>query len=188
MNYETFEGFKKEDSDLSILIDSRGAQRTASLFLETSVKERLEKFPPIYTLRNREYNGLPSAYLIYMSSVDEYDAAMKIVGSMSHWRKLLNCKWFMEGITFIEGLEQWRIDMALRDASMAKGGLIRATKTGDTSSARRLLDMSEIKSKNPVGRPKTKEAKKADELAQAQEEEAAAIELLHRQTLGETSG
>jgi len=121
------------------------------------MNNREEKYPSMYALSEVERAGLPSAYLIYMNSVDEADAAMKIVGSNRHWRKLEKLKWFLNGdlsISF-DGLLNWRRDMALRDATLAKKVLLQSAKEGNISAAKRLLD--EYKSsvpKNNVGRPK----------------------------------
>jgi hypothetical protein len=138
--------------------------RSANLFLEAT--DNVESYAPLYSLRDHDGNGLPSAYLIYMTSTDEYDAATKLVGSMRHWRKLLNATWFMEGNPSkgFEGLNQWRLDMADRDASQGKSALIKQMKKGDTSAARKLLDMAKPKSSVPsVGRPGTKADKDAKE-------------------------
>lgn len=191
MKYDTYEGFQKEDADLSILMDGQGRHRTASLFLESispNLKDRAD-LAPIYTLRNRDYNNLPSAYLIYMASVDEFDAAMKIVGSMSHWRKLISTKWFMDGGQGFEGLTVWREDMALRDRSIAKRELIKSAGKGDTSSARKLFDLAAPEGdKKSVGRPSTKASKKAEEEAAQQSEEEALIAKLHSKKFGDGHG
>jgi hypothetical protein len=150
MDYTLYTGFLDPDADRSILKDKRGAAKTQSLFLESQPYRLKKKYPPVYSLTEEEREGLPSAYQIYMHSTDEYEAAMKLVGSMRHWRKLCALKWFMEGIKdkMFEGLEQWREDMRMRDASEAKAHLRMAAKKGDTSSARKLLDTS----KDPADR------------------------------------
>ena len=189
MKYETFKGFQDEEIDLSVLTDKQGRLRTASLFSETVAFGVEEKYPPLYTLRNRDYNGLPSAYLIYMASVDEFDAAIKLVGSMAHWRRLLETPWFLKGNdkTTWEGLEIWRQDMALRDMSTAKRELISSAGKHDTSSARKLFDIANdvMAPKKPVGRPATKGEKAAAAAEEKSSEEDAAIEELHRQQFGE---
>lgn len=158
LNYAQYEGFSNSENDPSGLKDPRGLQRTSSLFRESITYEikKKGKLKPIYNLGDTERDDLPSAYLIYMNSIDEYDAAIKIVGSLKHWRKLCKLKWFMEGIPGQhEGLESWREDMKLRDASIAKGVLLKAATSGkDSSAARKILDMSVDKPKRPVGRPK----------------------------------
>ena len=152
-DYTTYTGFKEKDK--SVLKDPRGVQRTETLFHGINKKE--EKYPSIYSLTEEERKGLPSAYYIYMNSIDEHDAALKLVGTMKHWRKLCKLKWFMCGdVRFgFEGIEKWREDMALRDISLAKSILLKNAQRGDTAAARKLLD--EYKSQipvNKVGRPK----------------------------------
>lgn len=120
-----------------------------------------------------------SAYQVYMASVDEYAAAIKLVGSLRHWRKLTTCKWFVEGekIKSFEGLNQWREDMAARDSLTAKQALITRTRTGDTGAARALLDLSN-KNKggiNGPGRPSVKNRIAEKERAKAEEERQAKI-------------
>jgi hypothetical protein len=86
------------------LKDKMGRYRTRSLFKELawSSPEEAEGFQPIYTLAEEDDGDLKSAYKIYITCITEYDAAIKLVGSWSHWNKLLNCKPFME---YLEG---WR--------------------------------------------------------------------------------
>ena len=156
-DYSSFFGFSDPSADRCVLKDGRGVIKTRSLFLEAQPYKLREKYPPLYSLTEEEREGLPSAYQIYMHSTDEYDAAMKLVGSLRHWRKLLDSEWFMEGIegTMFEGLNQWREDMMLRDASRSKKQLQAAAAQGDTASARKLLDTATPKQqKAPVGRPK----------------------------------
>jgi TPR repeat protein len=99
-----------------------------------------------YTFKNyhheRDGKQYYSMYLVYMNCVDEYEAAMRIVGSQKHWRKLLGIKWFVEGIDLFshEGLEQWREDMRARDESRAKELLHKAAEAGNVNAASKLLD------------------------------------------------
>jgi len=157
------------DPSDAILFDSRGARRTASLFLETS---RDKNKPPVLTLLDYEKKGLPSAYLIYMESETEYDAAMKLVGSMGHWRKLMDCPWFMSGDSDrgFTGLVQWRKDMAMRDANMAMTILRDKVIGGDKQSAQFLLnystkgDIAGGKGSAKAKKPKLKTVKESKEV------------------------
>ena len=121
-----------------VLFDARGHRRTGSLFSETSQDKNRH---PVFTLRDYENNGLLSMYNLYMTSVDEYDAAMKTVGSMTHWRKLMSCSWFMGGDADknFTGLESWRRDMQARDASKAKRLLMAKVEEGDRQAAQFLM-------------------------------------------------
>ncbi len=155
-NYKVWVGFKDHEADFSVLRDSEDSLRLHTLFVER--KEQGEV--PLYTLKDFEFKGYPSAYLVYMSSVDEYDAAMRLVGSMSHWRSLLKLDWFMRGIITqdFSGVTQWREDMKLRDLSEAKETMHSAMKVEKVdndgnpytainhSAAKNLGDMA----KNPV--------------------------------------
>lgn len=64
---------------------------TESLFLDTNPDT--ENYKPVYTFREHEveFEGetLPSAYQVILHSVDEYDAAERLLGSYQHWKRLL---------------------------------------------------------------------------------------------------
>jgi len=128
------------DIDLAQMKDARGAHRTESLFNETIQPSIRKKFEPLYSLRDYDHKGYLSAYQIYMTSIDEYDAAIKLVGSMSHWRKLCALVWFMTGRREcgFEGLYQWREDMAARDTTEAKRVMLEQCKENNVSAARGL--------------------------------------------------
>lgn len=140
-------------------IDRRGALKTELLFAETIKPDRLENYQPLYTLKEQN-TGLPSAYQIYMGSVDEYDAAMKLLGSMRHWRRLCGLKWFVDGIPAVgfDGLKSWRKDMEMRDKSKAKKQLLESAEAGSVS-AQRAFYLNEDVKKRPT---KTKKEMDAD--------------------------
>lgn len=121
-------------------IDRRGALKTELLFQETIKPDRLDNYQPMYTLKEQD-TELPSAYRIFMSSVDEYDAAMNILGSMRHWRRLCGLKWFMDGIPTVgfDGLKSWRKDMEMRDKSAAKKQLMEKASEGNVTAQRTLF-------------------------------------------------
>lgn len=120
-------------------IDARGALKTELLFAETIKPDRLDRYTPIYSLKEQD-GEYPSAYRIYMSSADEYEAAMRLVGSMRHWRRLCGLQWFMNGIPTgsFDGLRSWRKDMELRDKSSAKKQLMESAEAGVVSAQRAL--------------------------------------------------
>ena len=154
-------------------LDKRGALKTELLFEETIVTARRETYTPLYTLRENEHKGYPSAYKIYMSSVDEYEAAHKMLGSQRHWRRLCGLSWFMNGIPErgFEGVNSWRKDMLMRDQSLAKRQLKDAAESGVTS-AQRALYLNTVAPKDaraPVGRPHkadTSEDRRNDKIAE----------------------
>lgn len=138
-----------------------GIQLTQGLFYE------FNNVDAPFTLRAEDYtsgrgNTYTSVSKIYMESVDEYDAAMKILGSWEHWEKLCNLKWFTEGYTtstgmVYGGLNNWRNQMKLRDESLAKSQLIDQVKMGNTAAIRYL---HEVSTKTKAGRPKKATAPK----------------------------
>jgi hypothetical protein len=100
-----------------------------------------------YTLRDHDFiskkgKKYKSAYVVYMTSADEYEAAMRLVGSMGHWRMLCGLKWFMEGLEHgsgrLAGLNQWRLDMAARDQSIAKKQLMEEAKNGSVTAQKEI--------------------------------------------------
>lgn len=120
--------------------DARGALKTELLFAETIKPDRLDRYTPIYSLKEQD-GEYPSAYKIYMSSADEYEAAMRLLGSMRHWRRLCGLQWFMNGVPTggFDGLRSWRKDMEMRDKSKAKKQLMEAAESGVVSAQRALF-------------------------------------------------
>jgi len=134
------------------LYSSNGSFAIRKMFYELSTPAVRKKFPPIFTLRPRPHAGLPSAYQTYMDSIDEFDAALKIVPNMRVWDQLKQANWFKNGDPShcFEGLKIWQEHMKMRDASLAKRILIEKTEKGEVGAAKALL--AETKTKAPVGR------------------------------------
>lgn len=154
--YEAFEGFKNPETDIGVLRDKRNVRRTQSLFIEMNNDEK--KYPSLYTMKTRDRDGLISAYQVFMHSVNEREAALKLVGDYEHWDKLCELQWFKEGSTAkgFTGILQWRKDMQERDLTLAKETLLYNAKTRcDVSAARALIAM--YKEPKPVknSQPKT---------------------------------
>ena len=126
------------------------------MFRELSTPAMRKKYPPIFTLKPFEYKGLPSAYQVYMESVDEYDAAIKIVPNMKTWDQLKDASWFLNGDVAhsFEGLKVWREHMQQRDASAARAALQMKMETGDVTAAKAVL--ADTKAKASVGRKSKK--------------------------------
>lgn len=137
-----------------------GIQLTQGLFYE------FNNVDAPFTLRSDDYtsrrgNKYVSVAKLFIESVDEYDAAIKILGSWEHWEKLCNLSWFTDGYTtstgmVYGGLNNWRNQMKLRDESLAKSQLIDQVKTGNVAASRYL---HEISTKQKAGRPETKKPK-----------------------------
>lgn len=150
-----FEGFSDPETDRSILKDSIGRYRT-NLFLEFN-KTRHEYSPPIYTMRELPHKGLLSAYLIYMNSDSEYEAALKLVGSWQHWEKLLKSKAFLSGADTGQwtGVQAWRDEKETRDRAVAYNQLRVNAAQGHVQAQKMIFDGKTSASKR--GRPSREE-------------------------------
>jgi len=133
--------------DFNRLYASNGVFCFQLMFWEYGTPAKRKQYPPLFTLKPNEHKGLPSAYKIYMDSIDEYDAATKLAPDMRIWDVLKEAKWFLEGdvLHAHDGLKVWREHMKARDASLAKKLLIEQTKEGNTTAARALLAESKVK-------------------------------------------
>ena len=148
--------------DKTKLYATNGKFLSKAIFWEMGNLTSRVQYPPLYTLAQYErYDEvqeltLPSAYEIYMDCVDEYEAALLLVGNLKNWNMLVNSAWFMDGdlIHKHEGLSVWREHMNQRDASAAKKALHQKMKDGDTTAAKAVL--AETKAKASVGRKNKK--------------------------------
>lgn len=163
-DHTAFEGFSDPDMDRSILKDASGGYRT-NIFIDFN-KSTHDTNKPLYTMRELPYRGLPSAYLIYMTSSSEYEAAMKLVGSWQHWEKLCKSRPFMEGTEDSgqwAGLQAWRAEKDIKDRAIAYNQLRINAATGNVQAQKMLYEG--IKSAYKRGRPS-----KSEILKLAQEE------------------
>jgi len=134
---------------------SNGRRLTQGLFYEFNNEDAP------YTLRdedftNRKGKTYKSAAAIYRDAVDEYDAALKLVGSWGHWKLLLDtCDWFVNGAELggfsFDGVKAWRDEMALRDASHSKKLLQEQADNGNVTAMKYLNESSSKTGK--AGRP-----------------------------------
>lgn len=134
------------------LMGSTNVRLTQGLFIEF---QNAEDTAP-YTFKEIDNHKNGRTYVsfssVYLDSVDEYEAAMRLVGSWKHWNKLLQLKWFVEGLPQFnwEGIESLRATMNARDRSLARGKLLEATEQGNVTAAKALLEGKELKK---AGRP-----------------------------------
>lgn len=147
------------------LLASNGSGLTQGLFYEYRT-QGLED--PVYTLKDKDWKGCLSMYKIYMSCDTEYEAAMKLLGSWSHWKRLTEAGWFKVY------LNQWREEMDIRNAALGKTVIICQAREGNVTAARDLLNMA--KESTGRGRPNKKE--KEERLRKEAEIDAKVISLL----------
>jgi len=115
---------------MSKYLDSMGRYRTESLFLERSYGKNNPDLRPVYTLKDRDHEGLRSAKQLYVMMQDpaEYAFAKEFLGSYEHWKKLCNCPWFQPYLT------EWRHELEVKMRSQAVMS-IHEMSTGDNSTA-----------------------------------------------------
>lgn len=158
--HEFYTGYSMPGADRSALKDTLGRYRT-NLFYEFN-KTRHDDYPPVYTMREDTWKGLPSAYLIYMYSDSEYEAAMKLVGSWHHWERLLKSRPFCEGMDNGEqwvGLNAWREEKELKDQAHAYNQLKTSAAAGNVQAQKMIFDGKKTATKR--GRPSKDDIKAA---------------------------
>ena len=131
-----------------IFLGDGGSLLTLGLFYEH--RHQTPNQNAVYTLRDTDWKGFKSMYLIYMDEDSEYEAAMKLLGSWPHWKKLCECTWFKPY------LKNWRTEREIKEAVIGKKTIIEAAKEGNVAAAKELVNQA-LKAKT-VGRP-TKHAK-----------------------------
>lgn len=77
-----------------VLTNAKGTRLLKGLFYETSTTK--EKYEPVLTLREQDYNGYTSIHQLYVQFADpsEYIFANAVLGSFDHWQMLKAADWF----------------------------------------------------------------------------------------------
>jgi hypothetical protein len=129
--------------------NDQGAFVTTALFYEPSkYSKNLSDIGPFYSMYSIPEPGYESAKEIYLNAVDEYDAAMKIFGSLKLWNRVTKMSWFADPkspLTY-EGLNAWREEKRLRDLSRTRVLLEEASDNGDISATKKLYDEAKKRS------------------------------------------
>lgn len=134
------------------LIGEKNVKFTQGLFVEF---QNSDDTAP-YTFKDFDVCKNERVYVsfssVYLDSTDEYEAAMRLVGSWKHWQKLCQLKWFVDGLPQFnwEGLDSLRATMNARDRSLARRKLLEAAEQGNVTAAKAVLDGKEVKK---AGRP-----------------------------------
>lgn len=89
-----------------------GQRYLRTLFYETTLAD---KTGVVYTLKDRDHEGYPSLYRLYMESDDptEYSFAISNLDGWDHWETLCECTWFKPYIT------RWRRELEIRAKARA---------------------------------------------------------------------
>jgi hypothetical protein len=148
------------------LVSDTNVSLTKALFLEYNFNSKID---PVYTLKEYDHRGCLSMYKIYIECGSEYEAAIKLLGSWSHWNKLLKAQWFFKHV------EKWREERILKEAAVGRATLMEKAKEGSVSAAKELLSFEKMKDK--VSLPeKKKEALKKQKMEEADKKVVSMLE------------
>jgi len=136
---------------MSLPIPDELAGTTQALFYEFRHQSTSSVKPP-YNLKDKDWKGTKSMYLLYMEYDTEYDAALALLGSWPHWEKLCKTKWFAQH------KEKWDAERKLRDESLARKTLLEQAKDGNVTAAKAILAKETQR-----GRPKNKQVVAKDD-------------------------
>lgn len=128
------------------------------LFFEETLAD---KSGVVYTLKDKDHEGFPSMYRLYMETGDptEWKFANSYLDGWEHWERLNQCNWFKPYV------ERWRRELHLRIASESLVRIMAESKTNSRESFtanKYLLERGwEPKDSKKSGRP-SKDAIKAE--------------------------
>lgn len=96
------------NSDNKKFKDKQGRWHTQALFRE-SYKEFAD-MKPLYTLKDDDYEGLPSIKKAYLNFKDPtgYRVATELLGGWEHWKKLCGLQWFQLH------LQEWEEELEIK--------------------------------------------------------------------------
>lgn len=148
---------------------------TRELFHETAAK----KDRILFTLRENDYDGLPSLRRLYMEANDptEYQFAIEHLEGYQHWETLCKCAWFKPYV------ERWRKELELMVRSYGLKNVMKAAaKDGKDSfqASKYLADRGwdKTRSSSTRGRPSRKEIH--EQATRMAEDEARQLDDLER--------
>jgi len=117
------------------LKDSMGRYRTQSLFWELRMRDDVDNYPPLFSLKDydleKENIVYPSLKQIYMSYDHipgfEYEFALEVFNSWDHWNKLAN-----DTIPAIKSaIKEWREELEVKLKAQSIKALIQTSRLDD---------------------------------------------------------
>lgn len=154
-------------TDHTKYVNAMGNRYTKAIFFEMTLAD---KGTVLFTLKDRDHQGYPSLYRLYMDFDDltEYEFAMEYLEGWEHWKLLCECSWFKPFVN------RWREELHLSHAASALRQVKRIAATNENGSMaanKYLLEKGWQKNIDPVGRP-SKEAikRKAKEMILTEKE------------------
>jgi hypothetical protein len=138
-----------------------GQRKLRGLFFETT---GADKTSVVYTLKDRDHEGYPSLYRLYMEADDptEYSFAVSHLDGWDHWEILCQCTWFKPYVA------RWRRELEIRFRSRslkAIQGLASSPDSKDYHQANKFLVSAGWQDSRKAGRPSKAEIQKAAKAA-----------------------
>lgn len=108
--------------DSNNLKDTTGRWLTQALFLEKSYGSKVAS--PLYTMKDQDYNGLPSFTRLFLEIGDPtcWRQANELLGGWDHWKALMSSEWFRE---YAETLLE-KLDVKLRSEAVLAMELLKS--------------------------------------------------------------
>lgn len=134
--------------------NSLGVRYLLQLFFE---KTDSDKSNVLYTLKDRDHNGYPSLYRLYLEEDDitEYRFANKYMEGWEHWTMLTKSTWFKPFIA------RWREELSLKQESEILSTFKRIAESGEEGSFQankiRLDRIRKPKEASKRGRPSSQD-------------------------------
>ena len=148
-----------------------GQRKLRALFFETTLADKSDV---VYTLKNRDHEGYPSLYRLYMECDDptEYTFAVQYLDGWDHWLTLCNCAWFKPYVS------AWRAELEVRTKARALQAIKELASDPESKehyqASKFLVSNGWVEKEAPrksAGRPSKDDVKKeANRLAQEQRE------------------
>lgn len=131
--------------------NASGSYYLKQIFFETAETDRTYV---LYTLKDEDHRGYPSLRRLYLEMGDEseYVFANTYFGGWPHWKRLLNCNWFMDY------LSSYREELVLRQQAESLVRLRTAARDGRLDIDKWLIERKW--DKDPVGRPSKERIKR----------------------------
>ena len=116
---------------------------------------------PTYTIEEED-TDLPSAHKIYMDSMNEYEAARKLVPSYTFWKNMLKTS-----IKVRRLIEEWREEKMMMDQAAARRLLWEQAQKGNVTAQRILYESKKEEQQQRIAQARAAvEDKRQQELAE----------------------
>ena len=131
---------------------------TMALFWELRHKchAKTRGITPVFNMSMRDHDDTLSFPQLYFQCESDYEAAMVILGSWTHWERLCRSEWFAEK------LAEWQEEKAERDKAFARAKIKELANNGNLAACKYLAHGG-LEEKPTTQKPKKKPAATQEE-------------------------